>query len=103
MVTYLAPENTATTSGGDVTVSGLSFNINSDLTATAAVSASNCVTTAWSSATSVTCEINNHETSAQKFDGITVASVVSTSVSGFTFDGLDPGSGFVLLLVVAYC
>ena len=90
MVSYLAPVNSAASTGGIVTVSGLSFGlgITADPTATAAVSASNCVTTAWASATSVVCETNNHETSAQKFDGVTVATIVSTGVSGFAFDGV---------------
>ena len=90
IVSCLAPVNSAVSTGGIVTVSGLSFGhgITADPTATAAVSVSNCVTTAWSSATSVVCGISSHATSAQKFDGVTIATIVSTGVSGFTFDGV---------------
>ena len=86
----LAPFDSAASTGGIVTVSGLNFGLGiaADSTTTAAVSASSCVTTAWSSATSVVCEINNHKISAQKFDGVTVATIVSTGVLGFTFNGV---------------
>ena len=68
-------------------MAGLGFGAGADPTATAVVSAGDCLTTSWASATSVICVMDDRATSGQTFDGLTVASLVSTRVSGFTFDG----------------
>ena len=90
MVSFLSPGNSAATHGGIVTVTGFGFGSGADPTATAAVSAADCLTANWASVTSAICALSDHATSCQKFDGVTVASLVSTRVIGFTFDGELP-------------
>ena len=90
MVSFLSPGNSAVTHGGITTVTGIGFGSGADPTATAAVSGADCLTANWASVTSATCALSNHATSGRRFDGVTVVSLSSTRVAGFTFDGELP-------------
>ena len=77
--------NAPFTGGASLTVLGLSFG-DFDYTATSMVGSPTCATSSWTSSTSVMCMAaagSDDPSSAE----VTVASVVGTILSSFTFDG----------------
>ena len=95
VVSFLWPENTASSDGGLVTVSGLDF-LSSDATATAGLGSQSCSTTSWASGTSVVCSAKAEAGTA--IDAVTtVGGVIGTQTGGFTFDGPHLGEA------VAFC
>ena len=78
--------NTPHTGGSSVTVTGLNFGY-SEYTATAMLSSAVCMTSSWASTTTVVCLSSSVYQSGAPA-ALTVGSLVSTGLQGFTFDGV---------------
>ena len=101
-VASFARSNAVVSSRGSVTVSGLSFGL-SEHTATAQLVSAVCMTSAWTSATSVGCQASAlWDAEGSLYDvmrmvQVTVGGVVGTMTEGFSFDG--PVASFVSMNV----
>jgi hypothetical protein len=81
------PDNSARSGGTTATLLGLSFGA-SDRTPTAAVASVICGSTSWCSSTSAVCLAVTGGVGSSESMGMTVASVVGTLTSSFSFDGV---------------
>ena len=85
MVSYFGTDNNARTMVGTVTVAGVNFG-NRDFTPSGRVDTNECVTSTWTSFTSVSCELTHNPTIHSV--EVTVSGFVSTRYPQFTFDGV---------------
>ena len=80
-------QNAGVTSGGSVTISGLSFG-DSVFTPTASIATADlCGSTAWTSATTVACAPPAYGGSDLRVS-VSVSAVVGTQTGQFSFDGM---------------
>ena len=88
VVSFFSPPNAVLSSGGMLTVSGLSFDTKDQTPTIAVATGAFCQTASWSSATSVVCSILvGMATGAANDLSLTVASVVGSRTLSFSFDG----------------
>ena len=80
-------QNAGVTSGGSVTISGLSFG-DSVFTPTASIATADlCSSTAWTSATTVACAPQAYGGSAAMRTAVSVSALAGTLTGQFSFDG----------------
>ena len=91
-VSYASPSNMATTYSGTITIAGLNFAWG-NYTLTATVAGSSCITSSWTSSTTVSCSLLHYDYNvlhtggrSAKRVGLTMGGVVSTKLSAFTFN-----------------
>ena len=85
VVSFVAEDNSAVTSGYSVTVSGMNFAV-SATTPTSTIGLSSCATAAWASASSVVCMLSMGEGVSHELR-MTVAGVVGSRTATFSYDG----------------
>jgi len=87
VVSFVAEDNSAVTSGYSVTVSGMNFAV-SATTPTSTIGLSSCATAAWASASSVVCMLSMGEGVSHELR-VTVAGVVGSRTAIFSYDGMN--------------
>jgi hypothetical protein len=85
-VASAAPKNTPTSIGTWFTVTGLNFAA-TDASPSTQLQGTACVTTVWSSATSVACSPDIDQVDSGYLVTVTVGALVGSSVALFSFDG----------------
>ena len=80
--------NSAVTAAYSVTVSGLNFGVDAT-TPTSTIGLSSCATASWASTSSVICMLAMGEGVIHELR-VTVAGVVGSRTSGFSYDGAYP-------------
>lgn len=85
-ITSIQPANGAHSSGGTVTISGLNFGYITPSPTAVLGDTTVCLTTAWSSGTSVTCGAGVSLVGVGVITKMTVAALVGTGVGTFSFD-----------------
>jgi len=93
VVSFSSEANAALSAGYSVTVSGLNLGVLTT-TPTSTVGRSGCATTTWASTSSVVCMLGGGEGVGHDLR-VTVAGVVGSRTSGFSFDGFPSDELFV--------
>ena len=92
-MSFSSEANAAVSAGYSVTVSGLNLGV-LKTTPTLTVGQSSCATATWASTSSVVCMLDGGEGVGHDLR-VTVAGVVGSRTSGFSFDGFPSDELFV--------